>query len=39
MWGLIKANFAQKLSFNSFFRFFGGKLGSKIGDKELNKIL
>ena len=38
IWGLIKDNFAIKLCFDSFFRFLG-KLGSKIGDKGLNKIL
>ena len=32
-------NFAQKLCFDSFFRFLGDKLGSKIGDEGSNKIL
>ena len=38
IWDLIKDNFAIKFCFNSFFRFLGGKLGSKIGDEGLNKI-
>ena len=33
------ANVAIKLCFDSFFRFLGGKLGSKIGDEGLNQIL
>ena len=27
----VKANFARQLCFDSFFRFLGGHLGSKIG--------
>ena len=37
--GLIKADFAIKFCFDSFFRFWGDSLGSKIGDKGLNKVL
>ena len=37
--GLIKTNFAIKFCFDSSFRFLGRKLGSKIGDEGLNKIL
>ena len=35
----IKANIATKLCFDGFFGFLGGKLGSKIVDEGLNKIL
>ena len=37
--GLIKANFAIKLCFNSIFSFLGGKLGVKNQGEGLNKIL